>query len=52
MSEKLCKAFKNMDFKDYTKLVKDSKYVCKKCGRTAKNEENLCEAKKIKSKED
>jgi transcription elongation factor Elf1 len=24
-------------------LVKDAKFICKKCGRTAVKEENLCE---------
>lgn len=24
-------------------LVRDSKFLCRKCGRTAVNEENLCE---------
>jgi hypothetical protein len=27
---------------DYKKLVNDSRYVCKKCGRTANTADNLC----------
>jgi hypothetical protein len=30
------------NFADYKDLVKDSKYVCKSCGRTAAREANLC----------
>jgi hypothetical protein len=29
------------------KLVKDARYICKKCGRAARNEENLCKATKL-----
>jgi transposase-like protein len=28
-------------------LVKDSKYICKDCGRTAAKAENLCSPEKI-----
>lgn len=30
------------NFADYKSLVKDSKYVCKSCGRTAASDANLC----------
>ncbi len=30
------------NFADYKSLVKDSKYVCKSCGRTAAHDANLC----------
>ena len=56
MSKKLCKLVKDdildKDIKEYIKLVSDAKFVCRKCGRTAKKEENLCSAKKLKFKDD
>lgn len=33
--------------KDYKDLVRDAKFVCKKCGRSADAEENLCRPEKI-----
>ncbi len=42
----LCKLCKEDCLKDsfdsYIKLVQDSKFVCKKCGRTAQSKVNLC----------
>ncbi|WP_176720463.1 hypothetical protein [Desulfuribacillus stibiiarsenatis] len=35
-------------FDDYVELIKEPKYVCKKCGRTAHKEKNLCKPVKIK----
>jgi hypothetical protein len=32
---------------DYKKLVKDAKFVCKTCGRTADSKENLCRPVKL-----
>jgi hypothetical protein len=32
---------------DYKKLVKDAKFVCKECGRTADSDENLCRPEKL-----
>ena len=32
---------------DYKKLVKDAKFVCTTCGRTANSDENLCKPQKI-----
>jgi hypothetical protein len=34
-------------FNDYKQLVKDAKFVCKKCGRGAHSDTNLCEPEKI-----
>ena len=34
-------------FDDYKKLVKDARFVCKKCGRSANSAENLCRPEKI-----
>jgi hypothetical protein len=36
---------KNLD--EYKKLVKDAKYVCKACGRTAAKDVNLCVPEKL-----
>ncbi|MBN2467710.1 MAG: hypothetical protein JXD19_06115 [Deltaproteobacteria bacterium] len=33
----------------YKKLLHVSNYMCKKCGRTAANKENLCKPVKLKS---
>ncbi len=50
--QKLCKlASKNFikdHFEAYTTLIRDSTFVCKKCGRTANAAESLCKAQKIK----
>jgi hypothetical protein len=32
---------------EYKKLIRDAKYVCKECGRSAANAENLCFPEKI-----
>ncbi len=32
---------------EYKKYVKNPKYICKKCGRVAAKEENLCEPVKL-----
>ncbi len=34
-------------FSDYKALVKDAKFVCKKCGRSANAKESLCRPAKI-----
>jgi len=44
-SKSLCK-WKSGDIKDGTgkfkKLVKDARYFCRKCGRSARQKRNLC----------
>jgi hypothetical protein len=35
----------NLD--DYKELVRDSKFVCRNCGRAAANEKNLCKPERI-----
>ncbi|MCA0384063.1 MAG: hypothetical protein LCH34_00545 [Firmicutes bacterium] len=56
MSKRLCKLVGSDiledDLKSYIKLVNKLAYVCKKCGRVANNEENLCKPKKLKVKVD
>ncbi len=40
----LCEmARRGVDLNTYKELVKDAKFICKKCGRVAVNEDNLCE---------
>ena len=34
----------NVSLKQMKDLIKNAKYMCKRCGRAAKNEENLCDA--------
>jgi hypothetical protein len=33
--------------KEYKELVKDAKFVCKRCGRSADSDENLCRPVKL-----
>ena len=35
------------DLEKMKKLVKDAEYICKNCGRAAKDEENLCNPSKL-----
>lgn len=43
-SKHLCDMTKRgVDLNTYKELVKDPKFICKKCGRAAAKEENLCE---------
>ena len=37
----------NDNLEDYKKLVRNSKFVCKGCGRVAANEKNLCAPEKL-----
>jgi len=39
------------NFKDYKKLVRHAKYVCKGCGRVARQKKNLCEPKRLNPKD-
>ncbi len=52
MSKKLCKLVKdeylNDHLSEYIAIVKEPKYICKKCGRVANNDKQLCKSKKIK----
>jgi hypothetical protein len=41
----LCKIKDDIDL--LKKLVKDARYICKKCGRAARHEENLCKGTKL-----
>jgi hypothetical protein len=38
----MCQLAKAEDFDVIKKLAKGAEFVCTKCGRAAKNEENLC----------
>ena len=35
------------NFERYKNLVRDGKFICKKCGRVAAREDNLCEPEKL-----
>lgn len=35
------------NFEDYKERVKDPKFVCKRCGRSANSAESLCQPQKI-----
>ena len=39
--------FADERFKEYRKLVRYSKWVCKDCGRTARKRVNLCNPKRL-----
>lgn len=39
------------NFKNYKKLVRYGKYVCKDCGRVARKKQNLCKPKRLYPKD-
>jgi hypothetical protein len=43
----LCRVAKRMDEKLIRELVRDSRFFCRKCGRAAHDEVNLCKPVKI-----
>jgi len=43
----LCKLVKCDDFEQVRKLVKDAAFICKKCGRAARDKDNLCDPSRI-----
>jgi len=43
----LCQIIIDRDLERVKKLVKDSQYFCKNCGRAAHSRENLCNPSKI-----
>lgn len=51
LHKKLCElekqGFVATNFKDYKKLVRFGKWVCKDCGRVARKKENLCNPKRL-----
>jgi hypothetical protein len=50
-SKKLCSLFKDGCLKEtpkkYKALLRNARYVCKKCGRAAASSENLCKPSKL-----
>jgi len=38
------------NFDDYVKMVKKGKYLCQKCGRTAKDKNYICKPEKLSKK--
>lgn len=51
MAKKICKLakedFLKDNFDEYAELVKKPKYICKKCGHVASDDDRLCKPKKI-----
>lgn len=49
--KKVCKICKGKFVQDnldkYIEMVKDAEYVCKKCGRVAKDKKNICKPKNM-----
>ena len=43
----ICQIVSRRDLGRVKELVKDSKFFCKNCGRTAHNADNLCNSSKI-----
>ncbi len=43
----LCKVSKDNDLERMREIIKDAKYFCKKCGRSAHNAEHLCKPLEI-----
>jgi hypothetical protein len=35
------------NFNDYAELIKDPKFICKRCGRGSDSKDNICQPKKI-----
>lgn len=54
LDESLCdlqkRGFVTEHFKDYKKLVRYGKHVCKDCGRVARKKRNLCNPKRLYKK--
>ena len=45
--EHLCRIIIRKDLETIRKLVKDAEYYCKKCGRAARNDGNLCDPSRL-----
>lgn len=43
----LCMLSKDREWSKVRALVKDARFFCKKCGRAARNSENLCSPAKV-----
>lgn len=43
----LCKLVKRDDLEQVRKLVKDAAFLCTKCGRAAREPDNLCKPSRI-----
>jgi len=54
LNKKLCELEKQgfvvTNFKEYKKLVRHGKYVCKDCGLVSRRSQNLCTPKRLYSK--
>lgn len=45
----MCQIVYNGNFQLAAKLAENAKYICKKCGRTARSKDNLCRPTDIKN---
>lgn len=43
----LCKLAKREDFEQLRALVKGAEFICTKCGRAAREPDNLCEPSRL-----
>ena len=43
----LCKLVKRDEFEQVRKLVRDAEFFCEKCGRAARERDNLCKPSRI-----
>jgi hypothetical protein len=43
----LCKLVKRDELEQVRKLVKDAAFLCEKCGRAARDKDNLCDPSRI-----
>jgi len=43
----LCKLVKHGEFEQVKKLAKDAAFICRKCGRAARDERNLCDPARL-----
>jgi len=43
----LCKLVKRDELEQVRKLVKDAAFLCEKCGRAAREKDNLCDPSRI-----
>jgi hypothetical protein len=43
----LCKLAKRSDLEEIKRLVKDASYICRKCGRAAREPANLCDPSRL-----
>jgi hypothetical protein len=48
-SQKACELTSASDSSEHKTITKENNYVCKQCGRSALNQENLCQPERLYS---